>query len=77
MFNTNPLKTKRPGNRWGSFGYGTRFQGLQKLMRYNVRDILLVSSLYDSYIIEEDGRLYELIRKEYEGQLMYSINEII
>jgi CheY-like chemotaxis protein len=36
-------------------------------MQFNVRNILLVSSLYDSYIIEEDGRLYELIRKEYEG----------
>jgi CheY-like chemotaxis protein len=36
-------------------------------MRYRIRDILLVSSLYDSYIFEEDGRLYELIRKEYQG----------
>jgi CheY-like chemotaxis protein len=35
-------------------------------MRYRVRDILLVSSMYDSYIFEEDGRLYELIRKEYQ-----------
>ena len=36
-------------------------------MSYRVTDILLVSSLYDSYIFEEDGRLYELIRKEYLG----------
>src|SRR3990172_8600401 len=48
-------------------GYGTRFQGFQNLMRYRVRDILLVSSLYDSYLFEEDGRLYELIRNEYQG----------
>ncbi len=43
------------------------YQGFQSLMRYRIRDILLVSSLYDSYIFEEDGRLYELIRKEYQG----------
>ncbi len=43
------------------------YQGFQSLMRYRIRDILLVSSLYDSYIFEEDGRLYELIRREYQG----------
>lgn len=48
-------------------GYGTRFQGFQNLMRLRVRDILLVSSLYDLYLFEEDGRLYELIRNEYQG----------
>jgi CheY-like chemotaxis protein len=48
-------------------GYGTRFQGFQNLMRYRIRDILLVSSLYDLYVFEEDGRLYELIRHEYQG----------
>ncbi len=52
---------------WVEHGYGTRFQGFQNLMRYRVRDILLVSSLYDSYLFEEDGRLYELIRNEYQG----------
>jgi CheY-like chemotaxis protein len=36
-------------------------------MRLRVRDILLVSSLYDLYLFEEDGRLYELIRNEYQG----------
>src|SRR4030066_1299791 len=48
-------------------GYGTRFQGFQNLMRLRVRDVLLVSSLYDLYLFEEDGRLYELIRNEYQG----------
>ena len=52
---------------WAEHGYGTRFQGFQNLTRYRVRDILLVSSLYDSYLFEEDGRLYELIRNEYQG----------
>lgn len=47
-------------------GYGNRFQGFQNLMRRRIRDVLLVSSLYDLYLFEEDGRLYELIRNEYQ-----------
>jgi CheY-like chemotaxis protein len=45
---------------------GSRIKDFQKLMRYKVRDILLVSSLYDQYLFEEDGRLYELIRQEFQ-----------
>jgi CheY-like chemotaxis protein len=41
--------------------------GFQALMRYRIGDILLVSSLYDLYLFEEDGQLYELIRSEYQG----------
>ncbi|MDR3627934.1 MAG: response regulator [Ignavibacteriaceae bacterium] len=52
---------------WIEHGYGNRFQGFQNLMRLRIRDILLVSSLYDLYLFEEDGRLYELIRNEYQG----------
>ncbi len=52
---------------WVEHGYGTRFQGFQNLMRFRIRDILLVSSLYDLYVFEEDGRLYELLRNEYQG----------
>ena len=52
---------------WVEHGYGNRFQGFQNLMRLRIRDILLVSSLYDLYLFEEDGRLYELIRNEYRG----------
>lgn len=51
---------------WVEHGYGTRFQGFQNLMRLRIRDILLVSSLYDLYVFEEDGRLYELIRDKYQ-----------
>jgi CheY-like chemotaxis protein len=51
---------------WIEHGYGTRFQGFQNLMRYRIRSILLVCSLYDLYVFEEDGRLYELIRHEYQ-----------
>lgn len=45
---------------------GSRVKSFQKLMRFKVRDILLVSSLYDNYLFEEDGRLYELIRSEFQ-----------
>lgn len=47
--------------------YGAGAQGFHNLMQRRIRDVLLVSSLYDSYIFEEDGRLYELIRNEYQG----------
>ena len=56
-----------PDSLFVEHGYGNRFQGFQNLMRLRVRDILLVSSLYDLYLFEEDGRLYELIRNEYQG----------
>ncbi|NIM18817.1 MAG: histidine kinase [Candidatus Latescibacteria bacterium] len=36
-------------------------------MRCRVREILLVSSLYDSFILSEDGRLYEELLSEYIG----------
>ena len=58
-------------------GFGSRFQGFQNLMRYRIRDILLVSSLYDLYVFEEDGRLYELIRREYQGLNLSHSPEII
>ncbi len=51
---------------WVEHGYGARFQGFQNLMRMRIRDILLVSSLYDLYVFEEDGRLYDLLRNEYQ-----------
>ncbi len=65
------VSTRLPEKKFDPFlvehGYGTRFQGFQNLMRFRIRDILLVSSLYDLYVFEEDGRLYELIRHEYQG----------
>ena len=44
----------------------SRVKTFQRLMRFKIRDILLVSSLYDNYLFEEDGRLYELIRQEFQ-----------
>jgi CheY-like chemotaxis protein len=46
--------------------FSSRIKEFQKLMKYKIREILLVSSLYDYYLFEEDGRLYELIRQEYQ-----------
>ncbi|MGP8259948.1 MAG: histidine kinase, partial [Acidobacteriaceae bacterium] len=37
------------------------FEAFEELMPFRVRDILLVSSLYDSFILREDGRLNELL----------------
>ncbi len=61
------MAVQNPDPLWIEHGYGTRFQGFQNLMRLRIRDVLLVSSLYDLYLFEEDGRLYELIRNEYQG----------
>ena len=47
--------------------FGNRIKKFQKLMHYKIREILLVSSIYDNYLFEEDGRLYELIRQEYQN----------
>jgi CheY-like chemotaxis protein len=38
-----------------------RFEGFETLMPFKVHNILLVSSLYDSFILREDGRLNELL----------------
>lgn len=47
--------------------FGARIKKFQKLMKHKIREILLVSSIYDNYLFEEDGRLYELIREEYQN----------
>ena len=39
----------------------------QDLMLYRVHEILLISSPYDSYILEQDGSLTEQILTEYIG----------
>ena len=43
--------------------YKGRFQDFQDLMLQRVQDILLVASPYDSFILEEDGQLLDLILK--------------
>src|SRR2546427_11991534 len=41
-----------------------RFEGFENLSPFKVPNILLVSSLYDSFILREDGRLNELLIDE-------------
>ncbi|MFZ7128278.1 MAG: PEP/pyruvate-binding domain-containing protein [Desulfobacterales bacterium] len=43
------------------------FKVFHELMARKVSDILLVSSLYDAYIMEEEGRLAQRIIHEYRG----------
>ena len=43
------------------------------LMAFRIREVLFVSSLYDSYILEEDGQLGEAVDAEYyELKLSYT-----
>jgi len=56
--------------------FHTRLKKFQKLMRYKIQNILLVSSIYDYYLFEEDGRLYELIRSEYQNLNLSQAPEI-
>ena len=57
--------------------FSSRVKRFQKLMRYKIREILLVSSIYDNYLFEEDGRLYELIREEYQALNLSFAPELI
>ena len=41
------------------------FCGFHQLMPYRVDNVLLVSSLYESFILEEEGLVHELITSEY------------
>lgn len=58
-------------------GFDIRLQTFQKLMQHQIRDVLLVSSLYDLYLFEEDGRLYDLIRNEYQNFSLSHAPEIM
>jgi CheY-like chemotaxis protein len=54
-----------------------KFQDFHNLMPFRIHDIILVSSMYDFYLFEEDGRLYELIRKEYQGLNLSNSPELL
>ena len=50
-----------------------RFGGFQHLMRWRVKEILLVSSPYDMFMLAEDGKLHEMILSEFlEHNLNYA-----
>lgn len=44
----------------------TQQRRLNNLMQHRVRDVLLVSSLYDAYTLQEDGHLTEKVYLEYK-----------
>ena len=54
----------------------TQFEGFDNLMPYRVQNILLVSSLYDSFILREDGRLNELLISESQDLHLQQIPRI-
>lgn len=53
-----------------------QFEGFDNLMPYRVQNILLVSSLYDSFILREDGRLNELLISESQDLHLQQIPQI-
>ncbi|UCF64133.1 MAG: phosphoenolpyruvate synthase [bacterium] len=53
-----------------------KFSGFHDLMKFRVREILLVSSLYDAFVLEEDGRLAERIFSEYVDLNLHFIPRI-
>ncbi|MDP2865885.1 MAG: hypothetical protein Q8O90_06555, partial [Elusimicrobiota bacterium] len=46
---------KRPGD------YEVEFGGFEKLMPYRIKNVLLVASLYDSFLLADDDRLNEAL----------------
>jgi DNA-binding NarL/FixJ family response regulator len=47
--------------------YGMRTDEFKDLMEFRVQDILLVASHYDTFVLEEDGQLTELLLEEYRS----------
>ncbi len=56
---------------------GERFSGFEALMPFRVQEVLLVASLYDSYTLEEGGRLTELLLTEYRDLKLSSSPHVI
>jgi len=55
---------------------GRQFEGFDNLMPFRVQEIMLVSSLYDSFILREDGRLNELLVSESQDLHLQQIPRI-
>ena len=53
-----------------------RFDTFRSLMNSRIREILLVSSVYDGYIIEEDGTLEERIWQQYADRGLSTVPRI-
>ncbi|MEW6412406.1 MAG: PEP/pyruvate-binding domain-containing protein [Candidatus Zixiibacteriota bacterium] len=55
----------KPQSKKRLISYESKFLNFDTLMQFRVKHILLVSSSYDSYVLEEDGQLTDLIYNEY------------
>ncbi len=53
-----------------------RFDSFRSLMPHRIREILLVSSVYDAYVLEEDGGLEERIWEQYMEHGLSSVPRI-
>lgn len=53
-----------------------RFDTFRSLMNSRIREILLVSSVYDAYILEEDGTLEERIWQQYADRGLSTVPRI-
>ena len=53
-----------------------RFDTFHSLMANRIREILLVSSVYDAYILEEDGTLEERIWQQYADRGLSTVPRI-
>ena len=60
-----------------SHGHSERFHSFQNLMQFRVRNILLVCSLYDSFILEEDGQLYERLYFEHQALNLVTVPKLV
>lgn len=61
-------------NNYNKFRFGE--DNFHELMQYKVRKILLVSTFYDAFILEQDGHLAEQIRVDYREMKLSSAPRI-
>jgi len=71
-----PSKNSKPNRPVQPVQNDKYLQAFRKLMPHRIREILLVASPYDSYLIEEDGLIYEQIRREYHGMNLIQTPEV-
>ncbi len=64
---TSPKATERRDLSLSANGFDPHFTVFHELMSFKVQEILLVSSPYDAYIMEEDNSMTSRIINEYHG----------
>jgi CheY-like chemotaxis protein len=77
MVNTINEEDKETSDEAFEGDYEPRFHGYHDLMRNRIREILLVSSLYDAFTLEEDTGLSEQIFGEYHDLELSSAPRVI